>query len=127
MEHVNDLVKTAVGEIEKLLSARTVVGEPATIEGATMIPLLSIGFWFGAAGASGKGEAKQKGEGSGEGTVGGTGGAGGVKPIAVVIIDKGGVRVESVKGTLATAVEKISETIPQIVPKWGKRKKEEGQ
>jgi len=128
MEEVDSLVKTTLGEIEKVLGTRTVVGEPITIEGATLIPLISVGFGFGAGGGSGKGEAKQKGEGAG----GGAGGGAWVKPIAVVIVDKEGIRIESIRGGLATAIEKIGETIPQMiekcmekcVEKWGERKKE---
>lgn len=128
MEEVDSLVKTTLGEIEKVLSTRTVVGEPITVEGATLIPLISVGFGFGAGGASGKGEAKQKGEGSG----GGTGGGAWVKPIAIIIIDKEGVRIEPIRGGLVTAIEKIGETIPQMIErcmekgmeKWGERKKE---
>lgn len=128
MEIVENLVKTTLGEIEKVLSTRTVVGEPIIVEGATLIPLISVGFGFGAGGAQGKGEAKQKGEGAG----GGTGGGAWVKPIAVVIIDKGGVRIEPIRGGLAIAIEKIGETIPRMIEKcmetcmekWGERKKE---
>ena len=124
MTIVEDLVKTTLGEIEKVLSTRTVVGEPITIEGRTLIPLISVGFGFGAGGGEGKGEAKQKGEGVG----GGTGGGAGVKPIAIVIIDKGGVRIEPIKGGLTTAIEKIGEAIPSMMQKcmekWSERKKE---
>lgn len=125
---VDDLVKTTLGEIEKVLSTRTVVGEPITIQGTTLIPLISVGFGFGAGGGEARGEAKQKGEGAG----GGSGGGAWVKPIAMVIVDKDGVRIEAIKGGLTSAIEKIGETIPQMVErcmekcveKWGERKKE---
>ncbi len=128
MEVVENLVKTTLGEIEKVLSTKTVVGEPISVEGTTIIPLISVGFGFGAGGGEAKGEAKQKGEGAG----GGTGGGAGVKPIALIIIDKEGVRVESIKGSMAAAIEKIGETIPNMIEKcmdmcaqkWGERKKE---
>jgi len=128
MEVVENLVKATLGEIEKMLSTKTVVGEPITVEGVTLIPLISAGFGFGAGGGEGRGEARQK----GEGAAGGTGGGAGVRPVAVVIIDKEGVRVESIKGGLTSAIEKIGETIPQMIEKciekcaekWGERKKE---
>jgi uncharacterized spore protein YtfJ len=120
MEQVDGFIKTTVAEIERLLKARTVVGEPITIEGATLIPLISVGFFFGAGGGSGKAEAKQKGEGAGAGT----GAGGGAKPVAVIIIDKEGVRVEPIKGALATAMEKLGQAIPQMTQKWAGRKKE---
>lgn len=124
MEDVEKLIKTTLGEIEKVLDAKTVVGEPITIEGTTLIPLLSVGFGFAAGSGSGKGETKQATEGGG----GGTGGGAGLKPIAIIIIDKDGTRIEPIKGGMATAIEKLSETIPdiaaKITEKWGERKKE---
>ena len=124
MDDVEKLIKTTLGEIEKVLDAKTVVGEPITIEGTTLIPLMSVGFGFAAGGGTGKGETKEATEGGGSGT----GGGGGVKPIAVIVIDKDGVRIEPIKGGMATAIEKLSETIPDIVAKitekWGERKKE---
>ena len=92
MDIVESLLKTTLGEIEKVLSTKTVVGDPLVLEGTTLIPLISAGFGFGAGGGSGRGESKQKGEGTG----GGTGGGAYVKPVAVVVIDKDGVRVEPV-------------------------------
>ena len=125
MDDVEKLIKTTVGEVEKVLNTKTVVGEPISIEGTTLIPLISVGFGFGAGGGSGKGETKQ----SGEGTGGGSGGGGGVKPIAVVIIDKDGARIEPIRGGMATAIEKLGETIPDIVAKFtekrGSQKKDE--
>ncbi len=128
MNVAENLVKTTLGEIEKVLSTKTVVGEPIKVEGATLIPLICVGFGFFAGGGEGRGEAKQKGEGIG----GGTGGGAGVKPVAVVIIDKEGVRIEPIKGGFSTAIEKIGETVPHMVEKciekcaekWGERKKE---
>ncbi|HJX68744.1 MAG TPA: GerW family sporulation protein, partial [Dehalococcoidia bacterium] len=61
----------------------------------------------------------------------GSGGGAGVRPIAVIVIDKDGVRIEPIKGGMATAIEKLSETIPDIAAKlaerWGERKKDGGE
>lgn len=123
MEDIEKLVKTTLGEIEKVLDAKTVVGEPITIEETTLIPLVSVGFGFGAGGSTGRGEAKQAGEG------GGSGGGAGVRPIAIIIIDKDGARIEPIKGGMAAALEKLGDTIPDIAAKiserWGERKKAE--
>ena len=120
MEIVENLVKTTLGEIEKVLSTRTVVGEPITVEGATLIPLISVGFGFGAGGGQGRGEAKQKGEGAG----GGTGGGAWIRPKAVIIIDKEGVRVEPIMGGVSFALEKIGEAIPRMVEKFIEKREE---
>jgi len=60
MDVVENLVKTTLGEIEKVLSTRTVVGEPITIQDVTLIPLISVGFGFGAGGGEGRGEANKR-------------------------------------------------------------------
>jgi uncharacterized spore protein YtfJ len=124
MDDIEKLVKTTLGEIEKVLDSKTVVGEPIVIEGTTLIPLMSVGFGFAAGGGTGKGEAKEATEGGGSGS----GGGAGVRPIAIIVIDKDGVRIEPIKGGMATAIEKLSETMPdiaaKITEKWGERKKE---
>lgn len=107
MEDIEKLLKTAMGEIERVLTTKTVVGEPIVIEGNTLIPLISVGFGFGAGGGTGKPPAGD----AGEGTGGGTGGGGGVKPIALIIVNKDGVRLEPIKGAATSVLEKVAEAI----------------
>jgi uncharacterized spore protein YtfJ len=117
------LVTTTLGEIEKVLGSKTVVGDPITIGETTIIPLISVGFGFGGAGG-GTGESKDKGEGFGGGA------GGGVRPIAIIIIDKDGARIEPIKGGLASALEKLGGTVHEIMEivadKWGGKKDKEG-
>jgi len=91
MEDVDRLFDKAVSEIERMLNTKTVVGEPISIEGNTLIPLVSVGFGFGVGG--GKGTDPKRGSGTGSGT----GGGGGVKPVALIIINSDGVRLEKVR------------------------------
>jgi len=107
MENVESLLKTALAEVEQLLSSKTVIGEPITIDGNTLIPLVSIGFGYGAGGGSGKGDEPMKGEGTGAST----GGGGGIKPVAIIIVNKDGVRLEPIVSGTATAFEKIAEVV----------------
>ena len=53
----------------------------------------------------------------GEGRGGGTGGGGGVKPVAVIIINQEGVRVESIKGSVSSLAESVSELIVKTMDK----------
>jgi uncharacterized spore protein YtfJ len=105
MQNIESLFDKAVGEIERMLNSKTVVGEPIKIEGNTLIPLVNVGFGFGV--GSGEGTEQQKGSGHG----GGTGGGGGVKPVALIVINDQGVHVESIKSGAASAFEKIAETV----------------
>ncbi len=123
MEDVEGLVKTTIGEIEKILNTKTVVGEPLVVDGKTLIPLISVGFGFGAGSGSGKMAAKQQQEGIG----GGAGGGAGIRPIAVIISDKEGVRIEPIKGGLSSALEKLGETaIPALMQRMGGQSQKEG-
>ena len=125
MEDVEKLIKTCMGEIERLLSTRTVVGEPITAEGNTLIPLVSFGFGFGAGGGPGGVPGKGDKEGKGAGMAGGTGGGGGIKPVAIIVVNKDGVRVAPIVGGVATVLEKVGEVIGKAIEKRGEKKKEE--
>jgi uncharacterized spore protein YtfJ len=114
MEGLADIIKTITGEMQKSLSARTVVGDPITAEGKTIIPLVSVGMGFGAASGSGKGQ---------ENPVGGGGGGGlGMKPVAVIIIDHQGVRVEHLKETKHSLVGHLAEAMPKFVESMTRKK-----
>ena len=115
MEHVESLLKATLAEVERLLSTRTVVGEPINVDGQTIIPLIAVGFGFGAGGGSGKEQKTTRLEGLGAGS----GAGGGVKPVAVIIVNKDGVRLESIRRGAATMVEKVGEAVGKIMDKRG--------
>lgn len=125
MDDVERLLKTSLGEIERILNTKTVVGEPIIVGDNTLIPLLSLGFGFGAGGGVGKGESSTKDAAKGEGTGAGVGGGGGVKPVAMIVIDKNGaVRVESIKGGAASVMESLGSVIGKAVEAGAKKMKE---
>ena len=103
MSDIENLFNKVVGEIERMINTRTVVGDPITVEGNTLIPLISVGFGFGV--GSGQGSDPKKGPSTG----GGTGAGAGIKPVALIVVNREGVRVEQVKGGAASLVEKIGE------------------
>lgn len=105
MDNIENLFDKTVGEIERMLNTKTVVGEPIAVNGNTLIPLVNVGFGFGV----GSGEGTEAKNGSGYG--GGTGGGGGVKPVALVVVNDAGVQVETIKSGTASVIEKVAETI----------------
>lgn len=109
MQDIEQLFAKTVEEIERMLSTKTVVGEPMKVDGTTLIPLVSVGFGFAAAGGSGNDPKK------GTGYGGGTGGGGGVKPVALVIVGPDGVRVDSVKSGTASVLDKAIDAIGTAV------------
>jgi uncharacterized spore protein YtfJ len=86
---VDGLVEGTVAELSRLLDSKQVVGSPIALGDTTVIPLVSMGFAFGAGGGGGAGE-------EGRGGGGGGAGGGGVKPVAVIVVDAQGVRLEPI-------------------------------
>jgi uncharacterized spore protein YtfJ len=107
------LVEGAAHELEQILNSKTVVGTPIELHGRTIIPLLSLGFGMGV--GNGKNGDRKNGEGGGSAI----GLGGGVKPVAVLISDASGVRVETITGSAATAAEHIAETIGKVMSAKG--------
>jgi len=110
MEDAERLFKMCLEEIDRMLTTKHVVGEPMTVEGNTVIPLVSVGFGFGAGGGSGT---PPKGEGLGKSA--GTGAGGGVRPVGVIIVNKDGVRVDSLHGAVASVAEKVADVAARAI------------
>ena len=120
MQELENLVKTTLGEIERILSTKTIIGESLKVNDTTVIPLTRVGFGFGMGYGTGKDENKEKNEGKGSGL----GGGGGVQPIALIIADKDGVRLEPITNKKSGFLEKLTETIPSIMDKVNEKKSE---
>ena len=69
MTDVEVLLKNTVEELDRLLNAKNVLGDPIEKDGSTVIPIVSYGFGFGAGGT----------DGAKSGNGGGTGAGGGIK------------------------------------------------
>ncbi len=105
MKDVEELLKGTVAELDKLLNARNVLGDPIERDGRMVIPMVSYGFGFGAGGGA---DTK-----SGNGA--GTGAGGGIKPVGAIIFDEDGARVEAVKGAMSNVAEVLGETAAKVV------------
>lgn len=114
MEDVERLLKGTVAELDRLLDAKNVLGAPIEKDGITVIPMVSYGFGFGVGG----GNDQKKGQSSG------TGAGGGIKPIGAIIIDKDGVRVESIQGAATSLIRAIGETVTHVMDRSSTRKDE---
>ena len=109
MEDVENMVRTTISQIEKVLSSKTVIGEPITAGKVTLIPVskVSIGFAAGGAGKDDK-------AGSGAGTGGGVS----VTPIAFISIIDDRVQVHPVTKDLHLG--RILSLAPELVQKIAK-------
>jgi sporulation protein YtfJ len=118
---VEDLMKEVVTQLEKMITTRTIVGEPITAAGKTVIPISKVSFGFG----SGGGEGKRGAEG---GFGGGGGGGAKIEPVAFLVISEDEVELVGMKGK-GLNIEKIIESVPELVEKVkslkGKKEPEE--
>jgi uncharacterized spore protein YtfJ len=128
-----EMLKITTEELDRLISANTIMGDAVDAGDKTIIPVAGFGFGFGSGEGGGTGKTENQ-EGSGQGA--GAGGGGGVHPVAVIIIHKDvkgpeGVQVLSLKKTsqVSEIISTVGEAVlPQIVGAIKTRggKKEEG-
>ena len=105
MEDVERLLKGTVEELDKLLNAKNVLGDPIEKDGSTIIPIVSFGFGFGTGGGSG----------GKTGSRSGTGAGGGIRPLGAIIIDGEGARVEAVKGAVSNIAEILGDAADKAI------------
>jgi len=112
MEDVERLLKGTVEELDRLLNAKNVLGDPIERDGSVVIPIVSYGFGFGAGGNTAQKSANSA----------GTGAGGGIKPLGAIIFDKQGARVESVKGALTSMTQIAAEAATTVMDKMSTSK-----
>jgi uncharacterized spore protein YtfJ len=109
--HLTELLKGVVGELRQIATSEAVIGEPVTVGGRTVIPVVKLSVGFGAGGGQGENEK------AGAGFGGGGGGGAKIEPIAFVILDETGPSVLTVsKGKW----ESVIDSIPGLAKKLGK-------
>lgn len=120
---VEETIRQIASELEKIATTKTVVGDPITAAGKTIIPVSKISMGFGAGGGEGKKET--------ESGFGGGGGAGAkIEPVAFIMLSEDEARIFRIseKGD-AGIFSAIQDVMPDVVEKikgmTGKHKKEE--
>ncbi|MBP2030002.1 sporulation protein YtfJ [Methanohalophilus levihalophilus] len=112
---LENLMKEVSTELEKLVSTKTVVGDPIEAAGATIIPVSRVSFGFGSGGGEGKKGATEEG-------FGGGGGAGArIEPVAFIVISEGDVKLLTMSG--GSNVDKFLEAMPDVLSKMKSLKK----
>lgn len=123
MVEQKDSMENLLSGLSNLLSTKTVIGEPITLGDVTLVPIVDVMFGFG----GGSGEGPQSGQAaSGKGAPGGTGGGGGgrVAPKALIMVK--GDEVSVLPLARGGTIERIIETLPEVVGKLSSLKGEKG-
>ena len=99
-------------QLDGFVSTKTVVGEPITAGGVTIIPLVDVNFGMG----GGSGSAPEDGgEKAKKGPVSGGGMGASIKPSAVLVVSDGNVQLVNIKHQ--DSVNKLIDLIPTITSK----------
>jgi uncharacterized spore protein YtfJ len=121
---VEATIKEIAGELERIATTKTVVGDPITAAGKTIIPISRISMGFGAGGGEGKRDT--------ESGYGGGGGAGAkIEPVAFIMLSEEEARIFrlSERSDAGSILSSIPDLVPEIMDKLkgmrGKNKKEE--
>lgn len=120
---IQDVISEVTNELEKIVSAQTVIGDPIITCGKTLIPVtkLSVGFVSGGFEAGGK-----SGTDLTKVPYGGGGGAGAkVEPVAFIVIDGDKTEILTLnESRLEDEIVKFLSMIPAIIDKVKAAKKE---
>ncbi len=108
---IEENVNALVSHLERLISTKTIIGEPITAGNVQIIPVMSASFGFG----TGIGENTEPHQGKG----GGGGAGASIRPTALIVIQDGDAKVYALdkKGM----VERLAELVPEIAAKFGKK------
>ena len=112
---LSEQIGVLFSELEKIFRTNTVVGEPITAGDITVIPITSISFGAGNAGAGVQGSK------GGDNSGGGAGAGGKITPVAVIVIKGDAVSVLPLghKNTM----ESVMAQLPGIISKFKADKK----
>ena len=109
MSNFNEVVDSLLGGMNKVMGAKTVVGEATQVGDTIIVPLVDVSFGVGA----GSSTADKKN--------GGCGGFGAkMSPSAVLVIKNGSTKLVNVKNQ--DAVTKVLDMVPDIVDRFAAKK-----
>ena len=109
---LGDILQEVMGKVREMVDANTIVGQPITADGVTLIPISRVSFGFGGGGgnyAPKTGTEKNLTTGVGAGVK--------ITPVAFLVLKDGTARVLPVAVPAATALDRLVEMVPDAVDK----------
>ncbi len=104
---IEALVKTVLSELKQITQTETVVGDPITAGGVTVIPVSKVSVGFGIGGGKAQ-EKNREGEGTGGGVM--------IEPVAFIVIREKKVELLSMKKE-NMGLGQVIDLIPEVVQK----------
>ena len=110
---ISELMETTMQKVREMVDANTIVGEPiTTADGVTLIPVSKLSFGF-MGGGSDSGKKQQAADAFG----GGIGAGVNIVPIAFIVVRGDSVRLLHVAPPAASTLDRLIETVPDVVDK----------
>jgi len=110
---ISELMETTMQKVREMVDANTIVGEPiTTVDGVTLIPVSKLSFGF-AGGGSDFGKKQESHDAFG----GGIGAGVNIVPIAFIVVKDDSVRLLHVSPPAATTLDRLIETVPEVIDK----------
>jgi len=112
---ISDLMETTMQKMRDMIDANTIVGEPiSTPDGITLIPVSKVSFGFAGGGSDFSQKQEHK-----SGFGGGTGAGVNITPVAFVVAKGDDVEMLYITPPASTTVDRIIETVPEVMDKIG--------
>ena len=111
---LSELISTTMEHVRTMADANTIIGTPIQAEGVTLIPVSRMSFGV----AGGGTEFSTKKQTGPDGSFGGGSGASAkLEPVAFLVVREGSVKLLPVAPPPATTVDRVIETVPEVVDK----------
>ena len=111
---LGELMQITMEHIKTMADANTIIGTPIHAEGVTLIPVSRMSFGMGGGGT----EFTTKSGAPKEGFGGGSAASAKLEPVAFLIVrEDGSVKLLPVAPPPATTVDRVIETVPEVVDK----------
>ncbi len=111
---VSELIRTTLENVKAMADTNTIIGAPIQAEGITLIPVSRISFGVAGGGAEFSTRKQQP---SDTPYTGGSGASAKLEPVAFLIIRDGTVKLLPVAPPPATTVDRVIDTVPEVVDK----------
>ena len=109
-----ELISTTMEHVRTMADANTIIGTPIQAEGVTLIPVSRMSFGV----AGGGTEFSTKKQPAGDNSFGGGSGASAkLEPVAFLVVREGSVKLLPVAPSPATTVDRVIDTVPEVVDK----------
>ena len=111
---LSELMKTTLENVRSMADANTIIGTPIVADGVTLIPVSRMSFGV----AGGGTEFSTKKQVAFDANFGGGSGASAkLEPVAFLVVRDGNVKLLPVAPPPATTVDRVIETVPEVVDK----------